>query len=323
MMIGLDIWDYLESGTVYLRRLVSTASNEDAKIDRISLQDTAAKRDLTQGDASTVGQQRPLETGNQIPSTQQPDGEPANLQQARSSSDRRCLRIWVASIVGWLVISSLLLGILIVLIRNESSDEKTVGSSQGNVILAPSRLPSLAPDEKPSPSNPTIGSSLEGTITPSTTSTKTSSPLPLPSAEATTRPTATTVATVYPTSAPETQTPSTLSNQTRLESFIDFVLQYASNRVQLVFTPQYQAAAWIANEDPMPHILPTSDRRLLQRWLMATFYFATSGDAWTNDYGFLSSEDECLWNDGMSGVFCTGDMNLINIINIREYDVLS
>jgi hypothetical protein len=68
-------------------------------------------------------------------------------------------------------------------------------------------------------------------------------------------------------------------------------------------TPQYQAADWAANIAPLG--LAGDDPRMISRYALATFYFATNGDGWercgvasTNcDDGreWLTAENECDW----------------------------
>jgi len=82
-------------------------------------------------------------------------------------------------------------------------------------------------------------------------------------------------------------------------------------------SPQYLAADWIANVDPMyqkiwgwPEMETT---QFLQRYILAVFYFSTGGDTWknckrndprcTDGYGWMQVEgsggrkgrDECKW----------------------------
>ena len=78
-------------------------------------------------------------------------------------------------------------------------------------------------------------------------------------------------------------------------------------------TPQYRALYWLANEDAyyqaqlLPWLLdgglPREDTeyhlegRILQRYSLAVFYFATSSDGgWGDIDDYLSPKDECEWN---------------------------
>jgi Leucine-rich repeat (LRR) protein len=61
---------------------------------------------------------------------------------------------------------------------------------------------------------------------------------------------------------------------------------------------QAQAVDWLAQYDALIRPVPSSlrgNQRFVQRYVLVTLFFALSGKDWTNDYKFLSSEDECAW----------------------------
>ncbi|CAB9505241.1 Leucine rich repeat N-terminal domain [Seminavis robusta] len=80
-------------------------------------------------------------------------------------------------------------------------------------------------------------------------------------------------------------------------------------------SPQSRAASWAIEEDGLSASLPVRDPKLLQRYALAAFYFATGGDSWSqcgrNSAGcatsnpWLTAADECTWfslgcsNDGV------------------------
>jgi hypothetical protein len=76
---------------------------------------------------------------------------------------------------------------------------------------------------------------------------------------------------------------------------------------------QYQAALWVIEEDPLN--LDLGDPRLLNRFILAAFYFSTNGDEWLqcgrestlcDDAGeWLSSSSECSW----LGITCVDEAN--------------
>ena len=58
--------------------------------------------------------------------------------------------------------------------------------------------------------------------------------------------------------------------------------------------PQGRAYRWLLNEDPKaadPCEYPT----IVQRYVLATFYYSTFGDLWTANDGWLSASSECEW----------------------------
>ena len=74
-------------------------------------------------------------------------------------------------------------------------------------------------------------------------------------------------------------------------------------------SPQNRAARWLADEDAF-EITPASDRRMINRYALATIYFALNGDDWfkcgrdstsCGDAEWLSNSNECTWMD----VACT------------------
>lgn len=86
-------------------------------------------------------------------------------------------------------------------------------------------------------------------------------------------------------------------------------------------SPQYQAAKWVSDEDPLA--LPFYDPRFLQRYILATFYFSTNGDKWlqcgrldpicggdpNNDSWLVSESHECAW----LGIRCRDKVNVDRI----------
>jgi hypothetical protein len=69
--------------------------------------------------------------------------------------------------------------------------------------------------------------------------------------------------------------------------------------------PQYMAAKWLADYDTYQESLSIEDPKTLQRYALASLYFATGGNNWrlcgTNsqscyDTTWLTSTDECGWS---------------------------
>jgi Leucine-rich repeat (LRR) protein len=57
-------------------------------------------------------------------------------------------------------------------------------------------------------------------------------------------------------------------------------------------SPQYLAFEWLSNNGNLNFF---SDEKNMQRFVLATFYFSTNGDDWTNKDLWLTDEDECNW----------------------------
>ena len=55
---------------------------------------------------------------------------------------------------------------------------------------------------------------------------------------------------------------------------------------------------WVTTEDPInPPLQPDTDNnaQIIQRYVLAAFYYATNGDGWTNKVGWLGNSAECDW----------------------------
>jgi hypothetical protein len=58
-------------------------------------------------------------------------------------------------------------------------------------------------------------------------------------------------------------------------------------------TPQYEAVSWLLDKnDPS---LWEGGQRLIQRYALATLYFALGGKLWKQNGKWLVDDDECLW----------------------------
>jgi hypothetical protein len=64
-------------------------------------------------------------------------------------------------------------------------------------------------------------------------------------------------------------------------------------------SPQYKAAEWISNGDPLRLPIPEgkeSRTAFVERYALAVFFFATSGEEWLFNLGFVSGKPTCAWN---------------------------
>jgi hypothetical protein len=80
---------------------------------------------------------------------------------------------------------------------------------------------------------------------------------------------------------------------------------------------QSQALEWLHSD----HIAMSTNRSsetVLQRYILAVLYFATSGSGWL--WRYLSSDDACSWNLGVNntGVFCFGDGETVDRIQMSN-----
>ena len=106
-----------------------------------------------------------------------------------------------------------------------------------------------------------------------------------------------------------------------LEQFVDDPSTFED-----LSSPQYQAVKWLADDDDA-QIDGSDMARLEQRFILATFYYATNqpnrNEKWDDALNFLSGEHECEWHgtDLEKGVFCD-DNDVVSTISIRKYTLM-
>lgn len=86
-----------------------------------------------------------------------------------------------------------------------------------------------------------------------------------------------------------------LEGKSRKEYIFD-VLKTISQQDTLLdpITPQGMAYDYLANEDPAL-VDPCSYSTIEQRFGLTTFYFATQGEGWSDNSGWLGDDQECNW----------------------------
>ena len=116
--------------------------------------------------------------------------------------------------------------------------------------------------------------------------------------------------TLSPRSSQSGTTPSTTLDPTpaptslQRDSVISLIQsRIASTSFSNASSPQNQALDWILTDPYSSYEL--SDDRLVQRFALATFYYSTDGDEWTNHDvdQWLNSTNECLWD--ANNIFCS------------------
>jgi hypothetical protein len=149
------------------------------------------------------------------------------------------------------------------------------------------------------------------------------------------KPTTTPIVSITPTESPTETTVCGMSEDQRRDAIVEQISNAIGSNVFVLFnvtTPQSKALNWILEERDRatcPGI------KLVQRWVMATFYFSTGGDHWfecsassnaTDDCGtmapfvgkkrFLSEDNECLW----AGIKCDME-NCVTEIEFGKFKV--
>jgi Leucine-rich repeat (LRR) protein len=174
-------------------------------------------------------------------------------------------------------------------------------------VSAPTRAPTqFAVTELPV-SAPTV---IPTTLPPTTvaeTSTPTSVPVTLPpttvaetgtptSAPVTLAPTIV-AETASPTSVPTTEVPTVSPTRSPItdQDLLDLLVTVSFDNGTSILTqgtPQNLAYEWLANSSNL-NALP--EERKIQRYALATFFYSTDGDLWSNNVAWLSEGDECSW----------------------------
>jgi hypothetical protein len=111
---------------------------------------------------------------------------------------------------------------------------------------------------------------------------------------------------------PPTPVP-TIPGDPNLEYFVDVALpEYTRQALRKQNAPQSKALAWLKNNTHLEQY-PLSQR--LQRFALATFYYAMGGDRrWEHTTGWLSDDNECTWYSRTNVSFCEkGEYTELNL----------
>jgi hypothetical protein len=189
----------------------------------------------------------------------------------------------------------------------------TTSPSVPVLTTMPSSTPQI-PDETGTPS---LAPQESETIGPSSLPTLSISPSLSPQVNETVAPTAEPSMSLSPSSEPpvlETETPSLVLSMSpsmtptavpsqstscedipRATALIDALLEVTDAEILISSeTPQGKAGTWLLISDPAS-VDPCTYPTLLQRYALATLYFATEGDDWIDNTEWLLGEHECNW----------------------------
>lgn len=97
----------------------------------------------------------------------------------------------------------------------------------------------------------------------------------------------------------------------KVHILVEIAMLSDSDKLRDVESAQYKAACWTLNDDPYDYDLSgvLVHTKMMQRYVLAVFYFATS--LWGRDDEFLSSRSECDW--GKSKCNTVGDLIRIDL----------
>ncbi|KAG7350956.1 two component regulator [Nitzschia inconspicua] len=114
-----------------------------------------------------------------------------------------------------------------------------------------------------------------------------------------------------PSNTRETDTPSSAPTTFNLFAFLKENSFDDGIALTVPWSPQGRAYAWLV-QDTRETNYPT--QQILQRYIMATLYYATFGDNWLANDSWLSSESECTWfNKSRSSPVCNSNNELVSL----------
>jgi Leucine-rich repeat (LRR) protein len=122
--------------------------------------------------------------------------------------------------------------------------------------------------------------------------------------------------TLLPTSQPTSPRTNSPLSTTRLLNFRQQLPAYTQVQLLNPASPQSEALTWLGDNANIDNY---DDLRLTQRFVMATLYYATTGDRWTFKDGWLSDNNECTWFS-RSSFPCTGQT--LTFLLLQELNLL-
>eukprot|EP00984_Skeletonema_dohrnii_P010064 scaffold3898_cov102-Skeletonema_dohrnii-CCMP3373.AAC.3 len=208
------------------------------------------------------------------------------------------------------------------------SDQPSLSPSES---LSPSDQPSLSPSESLSPSNqPSLSpsESLSPSDQPSLSPSESSSPSDQPSLSPSEslspsdQPSLSPSESLSPSDQPSLS-PSDQPSESRGTKIMNLLLSANVSSEDVLengSTSQGKAFVWVTNDDTIsPPLQPgTNDAQIIQRFVLAAFYYATGGDGWTNKEGWLRSETECGW----FRVDCSGSGDMVTELLLNRNNLV-
>lgn len=173
----------------------------------------------------------------------------------------------------------------------------------------PTRAP--VPTDEPS-SEPTAPTASPAPTSPSAEPSSEPSEMPIVGPQPTRVPTQPTRRPTLPPDPSVTPAPTPVCVEDDKEAFLLEILEPFTPESELLdmSTPQGMAYFFLVSEDPSFVCSPT----VIQRYGLATLYFATDGARWTNNDGWLSPTQECDW----FGVECGNSNQFALQLSLRK-----
>mmetsp|Transcript_11051 Transcript_11051/g.32771 ORF Transcript_11051/g.32771 Transcript_11051/m.32771 type:complete len:732 (-) Transcript_11051:365-2560(-) len=228
-------------------------------------------------------------------------------EQERRRKLRRCCLLLFAL----LVLIGMIVGIVVSEKKKQQNDiNRTIEDSMGSVAAAAESTPNPStslvtgvPTLEPVTDEPTVNPTEEPSAYPSNV--PSTDPTRVPSVEPSMDPTrmpTTIVPSAVPSFSPTTASPTTspiLNDSSTMNWLLELLMEYSPYPARLIANrrnAQKRAYTWLA-EDPL--LRTYSNRRIIQRWVLATAFFSQS-DPWLWQ-DWKDHPNECNW----MGILCT------------------
>lgn len=186
-------------------------------------------------------------------------------------------------------------------------------------LKATTTTPTETPSVNPTTATPTTLPTSRPTKLPTRGPTK--SPTPVPTMQPTTpSPTAPLGPTSFPTFASIHGTELLQEDKLLFEFLVANSLDNGAT-LHNTMSPQYRAFRWLSGN---MELAAYSDERKIQRYALATLFYSTGGDQWSNNEYWMSDEDECtMWFsrilEVVTNAVCNSNKQMITLDLVSQH----
>ena len=226
---------------------------------------------------------------------------------------------WVCRLVLLGILVGIVAVVVVVVLTGGGDDDgdgdSTTATSPNGPEPAPTNGAAGAPTPAPAP---TAAAPFPSLVTQPPISSTTLAPTPTPAVGAPTPTTATPPVTAAPVST-RTQEVVSLMQSVSLKIFSNG--DTAINYPPVTNTPEELALQWLVEQDPVGQDASATNARLIQRYALATLYYATAGADWTVPWD-LTLADECDGSNwfGIQCVEAIVDGLVENVVAILDFN---
>ena len=277
-----DVVKRKESDFQSLRKLSSNNSHEFTTKDKKTKSNKITK--VTKSKSKKISKSKKAKSSN-VPKTKKSKrSKKSKVSKSQNKSSKSCKSGKVAKSAG----------------KKSKKSDKSGKSEKCN----PDTLPTISPTSSPLPSK-----------SPSKSPTKvpTKNPSSNPTGNPSDVPTISQKPSIFPTDSPTLQPSSTptafcFSERGRIETITAVAVSISGADVTGI--PQVEALKWITNLDPLPNVCDGQTFEVSQMYVLAVFYYSTSGDDWNDNSMWVEqNQNVCDWY----GIECNSNRNVLGI----------